>query len=160
MKRLVEEKGISVREAERQLNTDAYLEEHQQWVPSGLHCQFLLQRMFLHASARGWREYDHGVCWGRWEPSVERDLEVEPFAIELIDPESTREEIAEIYHNVYQLWRSLWKMLCDGKMEKCIHQEILDSIKECLQQRQVPALLGEEPRWSPASIPRLNPQPD
>ena len=51
-------KGISVREAERQLDTDAYLKEHQRWVPCRLHCQFPLQRMFLYAAATQQREHD------------------------------------------------------------------------------------------------------
>ena len=55
-KRLVEEMGILVTEVERQLDADVYLEEHHQWVPCRLHCQFILQRMFLHAVAMGQKE--------------------------------------------------------------------------------------------------------
>ena len=62
VKRLVEEKGISMREAKRWLNTEAYVEEHQWWVPGGLHCQFLLKRIFLRAAGMGQREYDHAIC--------------------------------------------------------------------------------------------------
>ena len=108
----------------------------------------------------GQREYDHAICQGRWEPSVEQDLEVEPSAIELVSPESTREEIAEIYCNVYQLCRLPGTMPGDEEMEAHLCQEILDSIKECLQCKQVPALLGEEPSWHPVGIPRLDPQAD
>ena len=61
-KRLVEEKGILMREAERQLNVEVYLEEHCQWLPRGLHSQFLLQRMFVHAEPMGQREYDQAIC--------------------------------------------------------------------------------------------------
>ena len=103
MRRLVEEKGILVRQVERWLNSDAYLKENQWWVPCRLHHQLLLQGMFLHAVAMGQREYDHAIHQGRWEPSVQWDLEAEPSAIELVSPESTREEIAEIYHDMYQL---------------------------------------------------------
>ena len=109
-----------------------YLQEHQSLVPSGLHHQFLLQRMFLHVEAMGQREYNCAICLGRWEPSVEQDMKAEPSAIELVSPDSTREEIAEIYHDVYQLQRSLGMMSCDEEMEACLCQEILDSIKECL----------------------------
>ena len=105
-RRLVEENGISVRQAKRLLDTYVYLEEHHWWAPSGLHCQFLLQRMFLHAVAMGWKEYDSAICWGQWELSPEQDLDVEPYAIELICPTLTREGITEIYQDVYQLWRS------------------------------------------------------
>ena len=80
-----------------------YLQEHPWWVPGGLHHQFLLHSMFLHAEATGQREYDHAISQGRWEPSAEQDLEAEPPTIELVSPESTREEITEIYHDMYQL---------------------------------------------------------
>ena len=57
--------------------------------------------MFLDATTTGQSEYNHGICQGRWEPSEEWDLGVELSAMELISPESTREEIAEICCKVY-----------------------------------------------------------
>ena len=45
-------------------------------------------------------------------------MEAEPSAVELIDPESTKEEITEIYHDMYQLQRSMGKMLCGKEMEE------------------------------------------
>ena len=78
--------------------------------------------------------------------------------MELTRPDSSWEDIVDLYHNVYQLRRLPWRMLCDEEMEACICQEILDSVKECLQCKQLSALSGEELRWSPAGIPRLNPQ--
>ena len=39
----------------------------------------------------------HAICWGRREPSAERDLRVEPTAMELVSPDSTWEEITELY---------------------------------------------------------------
>ena len=78
--------------------------------------------------------------------------------MELISPESTREDITEIYHDMNQLQKLPGEMLCDEEREAHICQEILDSVKECLWHKQFPALLVEEPRSSPASIPRLDPQ--
>ena len=120
----------------------------------------LLQRMFLHAVAMGQRGYDFAICQGRWEPSAEQDLEVEPSTLELISTKATREEITEIYHDMYQLQRLHGKMFCDEEMEKYICQEILDSVKEHLWCRWVPRWLGEEPQWNPAGIPRLDCQAD
>ena len=80
--------------------------------------------------------------------------------MELIQPDSSEEDFAELYCNVYQLWRLLGKMLCDEEMEAHIHQDILDSVKECLWHSWLSALLGEEARWSPAGIPRLDPKPN
>ena len=151
-------KDISVREVDRQLDANAYLEKHQWWAHGRLHHQFLLQHMFLHATATGQRKYNHAICQGRWELSEEWDLGAELSTVELVSPESTREEIAEICHNVYQLWRLLGEMVCDKKTEVHIYQETLDSIKECLQHKQVSTLPGEEPRGSPGIVPRLDPQ--
>ena len=44
--------------------------------------------------------------------------------------------------------------------EACLCQDILDSIKECLWHKQIPAQTGEELGQSPVSIPRANPQAD
>ena len=59
---------------------------------------------------------------------------------------------------MYWLWRLPGKMLCDEEMEKHVCQKIWDSVKEHLWHRQVPTLLGEESRWNPANIPRLDPK--
>ena len=63
-KRLARTQNSLVREAEWQLDADAYLQEQRQWLPSGLHHEFLCQQMFLHATATGWNECDHTICWG------------------------------------------------------------------------------------------------
>ena len=154
----MEEKGILVREADRWLNTDAYLEEHHWWASCRLHHQFLLQRMFLHGVAMVQKEYNCAICWGWWEPSPQQDLEAEPYTVELMCLESTREKITEIYWDVYQLWRSTGELPCDGEKEEILQQEILDSIKECLQCKWVPTPPGKEPSWCPADIPRLDPK--
>ena len=49
-------------------------------------------------------------------------------------------------------------MPCDEKMEVHLHQEIIDSIKECLWNKWVPAQPEDELRQSPGSVPRLDPQ--
>ena len=150
-KRLAREKNISVREAKRQLDAEAYLEEQWQWTSGRLHQEYLCQMMFHHATATGKSEHDHAIChWGRWEPSAEWDVEREPTVMELFWPDSSWEDIADLYHDVYQLWRLLGKILCDEETEACIHQEILDSVKECLPCKWLSTLPGEEPRWSPA----------
>ena len=159
-KRLAEEKGISVRESERWLNANMYLEEHHWWAPCRLHHQFPLQRMFLHAVAMGQKEYDYAICQCQQEPWPEWDLEVELSTVELICPTPIREESAEIYQDVYQQWRSPVKLLCDGETEELLCQEILDSIKECLQCKWVPTLLGEELSHHPTSTSRCDPQAD
>ena len=66
--------------------------------------------------------------------------------------------MTDIHCDVYHLQRSLGKLPCDEEMEEHLHQEILDSIKEHLWHKWVPALPGEELSWHPAGTPRHNPQ--
>ena len=111
--------------------------------------------MFLHDVATGQKEYNCAIQQGWQEPSPEWDLEVESSAIELICPTSTREEIAEIYWDMYQLWRSPGELPCDEEMDDLLCHETLDSIKEHLWHKQDTTLPGEEFSWCPTSTPRL-----
>ena len=80
---------------------------------------------------------------------------MEPSAVELVCPESTREEITEIYHDVYQLQRSLGKSPYDEEMEEeHHHQDILYSIKECLKHKW----RREGLSWLPNGAPSHDPQ--
>ena len=114
--------------------------------------------MFHHAAATSKHKHDCAICWGRWKPPAEWSMEGELTAMKLIQPDSSWEDTADLYHNVYQLWRLPGRMFCDEETEACICQEILDSVKECLWCKQLSALLGEEPGQSPPNVPRLNPQ--
>ena len=71
-----------------------------------------------------------------------------------------REEIVEIYDDVCQLQWLPGKSPCDAEMEEYLHQEILDSIKECLWHKWDPTLPEERPSPHPASTPRCDPQAD
>ena len=78
--------------------------------------------MFIHAVAMGQKEYDHAIQHGRQEPSPVWDLEAEPPMLELIYANSTREDIAKVYWDLYQLWQLLVKMPCDVEMEEHLCQ--------------------------------------
>ena len=85
--------------------------------------------MFHHATATSKHEHDCAICQGRWEPSVEWGMEGEPTVMELIQPDSSQEDIVDLYHDVCQLWRLPGRVVCDKEMEACNFQEILDSVK-------------------------------
>ena len=61
-KELAQEMGISILEAERQLDANVFLDKYLRWEPHGLHCPFLLQWMFTHTEATGQKEHDHAIC--------------------------------------------------------------------------------------------------
>ena len=73
-KKLGAERGISVRDMERRLDANLFLDEIPRWEPSGPHHLYLYQRMFAHAEAISQKEYDQGVHWGCQQPSPERDV--------------------------------------------------------------------------------------
>ena len=131
-KRLGAEKGILVREAERRLDTNLFLDEIPRWEPGGPHCPFLYQRMFTHAEATRQKEYNCRVHWGCWQPLLERDIWVEVPAIELITHKTTWEEIMGLYHQEYQLKRNPGAQPCSEETAKEICIEILETLKEHL----------------------------
>ena len=108
-----------MREAEWQLDTDAYLQEQRWWTQGRLHCEFLCQQMFLHAAATGWSEHNCTICWGWREPSPKQDLGVEPTAMELATLDSMCQDIKNLYQDVYQLHRLSRRGQCKEAMEEC-----------------------------------------
>ena len=73
-------------------------------------------------------------------------------------PKSTWEEIWVVYNEVYQLKRAPSMNLCNVDMMENIHQEILNSIKECLWHRWECAQPEEDPGQRSASASRLDHQ--
>ena len=135
-KRLAKERNISVREAEWSVgDANAYLEEQWQWAPQWAPpCEYLCQHMFLHAAATGQsKNMTMLYCQGQREPLPKWDLGAEPTAMELIHPDSTWEDIEDLYQGVYQLWRLPGRDQCEEATKECLHRKILDSLKECLQ---------------------------
>ena len=86
-KKLAQETGISVREAERHLDANVFLDKYLRWVPLGSHCPFLLHQMFTHAAATGQKEHDQAIHWDQWQPSPEWELGAEPSTMDLVGPE-------------------------------------------------------------------------
>ena len=103
VKKLGEERGISVHEAERRLDTKLFLDEIPKWEPGRPHCSFLFQKMFAHAKAIGLIEYHHRICRGHQQLSPERDLQAKASAMEMLTPETTWDEVMALYQEVYQL---------------------------------------------------------
>ena len=151
-KRLAREIGISVREAEQQLDANAYLKEQWHWAPGGLHHKYLCQQMFSHAATTGWSLYDHAIHWGWREPLQEQDLGAEPTAMELVHPDSTWKDIGDLYWDVHKLQRLPRRGQPEEATKECLHQDILDSLKECLQLKWLSAQ-PEEWCWQmPANV--------
>ena len=85
-----------MKEAELQLDANAYLQEWRWWAHSGLHLEFLCHQMFLDATATGWSEHNHAICWGWRKPPPKWDLGAELTAMELVTPDSTCQDIEDL----------------------------------------------------------------
>ena len=64
-------------------------------------------------------------------PLPKWDLGAEHTAMELVCPDSTQEDIEDLYWDVYQLQRLPGRGWCEKATEEHLHREILDSLKEC-----------------------------
>ena len=155
-KKLAQETGISVRQAERCLDANVFLDECLRWAPLRTHHPFIMHEMFAHVEVTGQREHDWAICLGWWQPSPKWDLGVESSTMDLISLGTPWDEISVIYNEVYQLQRLPRRSLCNGETEEQVCQEILDSIKECLWHRQGPMQLEGELKQSLAGTSKMD----
>ena len=155
-KRLGEERGISVHEAEQRLDVNLFLDELPRWDPGGLHHLYLYERMFAHMEAAGQRAQP-------WNPpgppaaiTGNGISGVEVPTLELLTQETTQEEAIALYHKVYQLKRSPREVTCSADAVEETSIEILETLKEHLQHRWGPTQperelgktpLGHMPKW-------------
>ena len=112
--------------------------------------------MFLHTTATGQREHDCAIHLGWRELLPKWDLGAEPTAMALIYPDSTWEDIEDLYWDVYQLWRLPRRGQCEVAKE-CPCKEILNSIKEHLWLKWPSAQLEGEWRQLLTDVPLSDP---
>ena len=105
-KKRAQAEGISVWEVEQCLDTDLFLDENLQWEASSPHQSVILQGMFAHVETAGWKEIKWAIHCGYWQSYPGLNDKVEVPAIQLVGFKTTREDIQELYNDVYQLKRS------------------------------------------------------
>ena len=110
-------------------------------------------KMFSHIAVTGQSEHDHPILQGQREPSSEQDLGAEPITMELVCPDCTREDIQDLYQDVFKLWRLPIRGWCEEATEEHLCQDILSFLKECLQLKWPSA--QPEGKWGqmPANVP-------
>ena len=90
-------------EMERALDVDLFLEAQGQGAKDSPHHLIILHEMFLHAASKGWKEVEPVVCQGHQQHMPQLDPEVGIPAIQLVHPETGREELLDLYLEVYKL---------------------------------------------------------
>ena len=94
-----------MQEMERAVDVDLFLEAQEQWAKDSPHCLIILHEMFLHAESQGWKEAEQVVCWGHQQHMPWLDPEVGTPTVQLVHPEIDREQLLELYLEVYKLHR-------------------------------------------------------
>ena len=94
-----------MREMERAVDVDLFLEAQEQWAKDSPHWLIILHEMFLHAAYEGQKEAEQVVCWGCQQHMPQLDPEVGIPTVQLVHPEIDREQLIELYLEVYKLHR-------------------------------------------------------
>ena len=94
-----------VHELEQAMDVELFLELQNSWPEDSPHHLVILHEMFWHAAMEGQKEAERTICLGCWPHMPRLNLEVGTPAIQLVVPDTTKEELMEIYLEVYKLHR-------------------------------------------------------
>ena len=116
-------------ELERAMDVELFLETQGKWPEDSPHRLVILHEMFLHAASEGQKEAERYVCQGIRQHMPQLDPEVGIPAVELVGPETSRDELLEIYLEVYKLHR----LPGSPPGEPVIAQEVLAAVPDSHQ---------------------------
>ena len=91
-----------------------------------------MHEMFQHAAAKGQKEAEWRVHWGCRQKLPQLNPEVGIPAIQLVGPETSKEELQELYLEVYKLHR----LPGSPPGEPALLEEMLSSLNDCQGQRE------------------------
>ena len=100
----VEERRL-VHELERVMDVDLFLDIQNKWAEDSPHHLVILYEMFWHAAIKGQKEAEWIICWGHQQNMPQLNPEAGIPAIQLVGLQTTKEELLEIYLEVYKLHR-------------------------------------------------------
>ena len=86
-----------MRETKRVMDIGLFLEGQAKWEKDSPYCLAMMYEMFRHAADEGQKEAECTVCQGHQEGLAKLDPEVDLSAIQLVSPETTKEEILSLY---------------------------------------------------------------
>ena len=90
---------------ERAVDVDLFLEAQEPWAKDSPHRLVILHEMFLHAAYEGRKEAEQAICQGCQQYMPHLDPEVGIPTVQLVHPEIDREQLLELYLEVYKLHR-------------------------------------------------------
>ena len=87
------------------MDVDLFLGAQDQWAEDSPHCLTILHEMFLHTVSKGQKEAERYICPGIWQHMPQLNPEAGIPTVQLVQPETSREELLDIYLEVYKLHR-------------------------------------------------------
>ena len=131
----VEEEGLSIREAERVIESEMFLDEYPQWELRTPHQTVILHEMFLHAAEQGWKEAEHMCHQGCQSHILEPNPKADQSAMEFVGYRMSRKERQDVYHSVYLLQRCPGSPSCGVSRRRRAVQDILSSLQAWIQRQ-------------------------
>ena len=114
------------------MDVDLFREIQSNWAKDSSHHLVILHQMFCHATSEGWKEAEQIVCQGHWQHMPQLNPEAGVPTVELEGPETSREELLEIYLKVYKLH---W-LPGSPPGELAIVEEVLAAVPDQPQRRE------------------------
>ena len=139
--------GRSVWETERIMDVELFLKEQTQWEEDIPHCLVMLYEMFKHTPDEGQKEAEWTVHHGCQQGLPKLDPEADVSAIQLLGPQTTREEIQSLYLEVYKIQRLPGSL--PGEPE--LMEEVVSSFEDCQGQKEEEisgTTVRPQPLWS------------
>ena len=131
---------------ERLMDIELFLEGQTRWEEDNPHHLVMLYKMFKHAADEGQKEAEWMVCWGHQQGLPKLDPEVDIAAIQLVGPQTMREEIQSLYLEVYKQQRLPGSPPGESELMK----EVTSSFKDC-QGWKEEKMSGATARYQPTN---------
>ena len=87
------------------MDVELFLDLQSSWPKNSPHCLVILHEMFGHAAIEVQKEVEQTVCQGHWLHMPQLNPEVGIPTVQLVGPQMIREELMDIYLEVYKLHR-------------------------------------------------------
>ena len=126
---------LSVRETEHHMDVDMFLDGYAGWEVGSPHHPIMLHKMFQYAMEQGWKEAEWMICWGQGHSFPKLDPKVDISAIQLVGPQTSKEEFRALYYEVYKLRRLPGSPPWELEWMEELAAEIVSSLKDCLGQK-------------------------
>ena len=123
------------------MDAEMFLDEYLHWEARGLHHPLILQEMFLQAAHSGWKVTEQMIHQGCQHGLSHLDPQADVSAVQLVGYQSTREEIWDLYHQVYKLRRLPGSPPYRPEQVQELMRDVVSSLKNQLWQRG-----GKQPR--------------